>query len=231
MESGVPNLEPACDARKWLLKRERWKEAGALDHVVCGGVWSEFRFNSSETCIHCEQSGSAEYHRYWSCPQLSNHPSEKVRGTQWMRKFFDAEFNGLECLWGRGIIPACLIPQSRALSAEDIQTRATPGFNEHIEKTQEAFTDRSGGPKWVPTRAGAVGSAVATLTVLESDSEMRVEDVGIKILTAPGRSTVPRAELWAAILPAKASPISDTIKLQVDAAYVVNGWSDTARAR
>ncbi len=229
LESGIPTLDPARAARKWFLKQERWKEVKALDCVVCGGVWAEHRHGGNETCSRCGAQDVGAYHRYWSCPELGSITDEAVSRTQWMRSLFDSEYVDLQCLWGRGILPAKLLANMTRGTSDSIQAVATPGFQELVKEHCEAYTDGSGGPRWVPASAQVVGSAVATLKVRVEQNEVCVADVGVLIATAPGRPTVPRAELWAAILAAREAPENGDIKLYVDAAYVFNGIGDTTK--
>ena len=84
LESGTPSLDPARSARQWLRKRQRWKEVKALDVVVCGGVWGDFRKDGHEMCERCGAKNVDAYHRYWSCPNLLQHSDEAVVKTQWL---------------------------------------------------------------------------------------------------------------------------------------------------
>ena len=52
---------------------------------------------------------------------------------------------------------------------------------------------------------------------------LKVHDVGISTFSTPGRQTVPRAEVWAAIMAAHAAAHGQRISLHIDAAYVVKG--------
>ncbi len=225
LEAGTPDLGPARSARQWLRKHERWKEVKALDQVVCGGIWDEFRMGKIATCARCGKSGVGAYHRYWSCPKLLEHTDEHVRKTQWMTALFGREHAGLECLWGRGILPACVGVGSAALQAEDIVPACTPAFHEIAARRAAMYTDGSGGPRWVPHSAKRVGSAAGTVQVSTERGQLRVSDVGILIAPAPGKPTVPRSEVWAAILAAQVAPVGSCLELGIDAAYVVKGMS------
>ena len=43
LESVCPNLGPAQSAKRWLPKQGMYKEAKALDCIVCGGVLTDSR--------------------------------------------------------------------------------------------------------------------------------------------------------------------------------------------
>ncbi len=168
------------------------------------------------------------YHRYWSCPRLGSHADEAVRATQWMRRLFDTEYQRFECLWGRAILPASLVAQDPQLQPHDIEASSTPAFESSLGRQLQAYTDGSGGPRWVPKPASRVGSAVATVQVDTANEGLCITDVGLQIAPAPGRATVPRAELWAAILAVRGAPPGSTVALRIDAAYVVKGLRSSA---
>ena len=56
-----------------------------------------------------------------------------------------------------------------------------------------------------------------------------MHDVGISTSSTPGRQTVPRAEVWAAIMAAHAAAHGQRISLHIDAAYVVKGLQQVHR--
>ena len=58
---------------------------------------------------------------------------------------------------------------------------------------------------------------------------LKVHDVGISTSGTPGKQTVPRAELWAAIMAAQAAAYEQHISLHIDAAYVVKGLQHVHR--
>ncbi len=230
LETGAPSIAPARAARRWLLKQERWKEVKALDCVVCGGVWAAFRTGAPAACDQCGEHNVTAYHRYWSCPRLQEHPDEAVRKTQWMTKLFHERHAGLQCLWGRGLLPACLVNESAQLNVDSIEPIATPGFDGLVAKLGKAYTDGSGGDRWIPQASKRAGSAAVTLRVHTVRGEIYVENVGLLIAPVPGKPTVPRAELWAAILAARSAPQGGSVALQIDAAYVVKGMAPNRQA-
>ena len=223
LETGTPNLDPARAARKWLLKNSMFKEVKALDVIVCGGVWTDSRKGEPMVCQACGEVGITMYHRYWSCPKLCKHPDESVRSTQWLRKLFDQQHSKHECWWGRAILPAELMPAQPRKSIDDHTATSTPGFTELLMAQQVAYTDGSGGPKWTPKGIRNTGSAIATMRLTNEPSRIKVRGVGIATSSTPGRQTVPRAEVWAAIMAAHAATDGQCISLHADASYVVKG--------
>ena len=220
---GTPSLEPARSARRWLAKRERYAEVKALDCVICGGVWAGCRSGVDMTCMRCGEADVTMFHQYWSCSKLASHNDDAVRKTNWMQSLFAANPVELECLWGRGILPANLLPATPRVAPGDIETVSTPNFVSLASEQLKHFTDGSGGPRWVPQATKCVGSALATVKLREDGETLTVEDVGLMIAAVPGRPTVPRAELWAAVLSAQAAPHGGDWLLRSDAAYVVKG--------
>ncbi len=171
------------------------------------------------------------YHRYWSCPQLSRHPDEIVGRTQWMRRLFDVRHADLACLWGRAILPGCLMPEPHRDSVEDVRPISTPKFSEAVARGRAVYTDGSGGPRPVPTSSRRVGSAAATIRVSTNEHKLLVDNVGVLISATPGRAIVPRAELWAAISAAKVAPANGRLTLCIYAAYVRTVTSTQAGPR
>ncbi len=68
LAEGIPSIEAAREARRWLVKHHRAAEVKALDQVVCGGVWCGGRDHVQRMC----RCGLPEtpWHRYWGCGRL-----------------------------------------------------------------------------------------------------------------------------------------------------------------
>ena len=81
----------------------------------------------------------------------------------------------------------------------------------------------------MPEAARRAGSAAATLDVRTVTGKVEITNVGVTIAPTPGRPTVPRAELWAAILATRTLPQGSSIPLGIDAAYVVKGMQVPGR--
>ena len=150
LQGGIPSLEPAQSARKWLLKHERWAEVKALDCIVCGGIWTDFRHDPSAQCEACGSANASAYHRYWSCPRLGSHTDEAVRATQWMRRLHDTEHQRFECLWGRAILPAGLVAQDPSCSLTTLRRARhrplSPAWAGNSRHTPTAQADLDGCP-------------------------------------------------------------------------------------
>ena len=96
LEAGCPNMGPAKAAKQWLTKQSMYKEAKALDCIVCGRVWTEARKGGALHCTRCGSNNVSMYQRYWSCPALARHTDETIRSTQWIRRLFDQQHAHLE---------------------------------------------------------------------------------------------------------------------------------------
>ena len=58
----------------------------------------------------------------------------------------------------------------------------------------------------------------------EDENNITVKQVETLGGEVPGAQTVPRAELWGAIMVIARAPDHFTITIGIDASYVVNGW-------
>ena len=105
LEKGTPSLEPAKATRRKLVKDGRYKEAAALDKLVCGGAWFHGRGKAGQeihrTCHRCGSPLTA-WHGLWSCPHLKQHQAREVQATQWMATAFFDEVHACRMPWGEG---------------------------------------------------------------------------------------------------------------------------------
>jgi len=61
------------------------------------------------------------------------------------------------------------------------------------------------------TRELKMKRAAATVKLDTARNGLHIDEVGLQIAPAPGRPTVPRAELWAVMLAARAAPPASTV--------------------
>ena len=82
----------------------------------------------------------------------------------------------------------------------DSDTWESPGFKEFIDEVGRGYTDGAGGPKSIPESIRQVSFGAVTMKhEIGQDGAavlIRLEVMGGQV---PGKQTVPRAELWAAI--------------------------------
>ena len=167
-DEGIPSLEPARTARRKLVKDSRYKQAAALDKIVCGGAWFHGRGavgqQINRKCHRCGQPQTA-WHALWSCPHLKNHEAAVVKRTQWMKEaLFEETYAGAECLWARAIQPVGIGRHPKHEKyAEDVRQYKTSNFDEMAWSCKVSATDGSGGSEHIPKELRKVTAAVALL--------------------------------------------------------------------
>ena len=201
LEKGTPSFEGARRARQHLVKTGLFKEAGALDAVICGGAWHDGRSAQSRTCFRCGGQDDP-WHRYWACPKLRTHDREEVCKTNHLSKTFLTEHHWAKCLWGRAILPMSLGRYKvQPKMQDDVSIMQTANLDEVAKRVEVIGTDGSGGLAYLTKEARKMGCAVVQVDGETSgNGKIQVKDLSIQIAELPGKQTVPRAELWAAIL-------------------------------
>ena len=84
------------------------------------------------------------------------------------------------------------------------------------------FSDGSGGEAWVPQQIRRVGAGSASVDFEFDGSKFVARSVGLALSEVRGKQTVPRAELAAAELAFRVTPLAAPV-LWSDARYVVDG--------
>ena len=238
LEKGEPDLEPARNARRKILKEGEWHEAKALDKIICGACWYQERFQRNQQvqrkCHRCGQEETA-WHALWSCPKLDHHQREEVINTQWMKTMIEKEGHKEkhECSWGRAILPNWLGKgTARTRFAEDIMMLETENYNQLNAECKESASDGSGGPGHVPKALRKVGAAAAIIKANRQEGRIKVEDVAFMMSEVHGKQTVPRAEVLGDIM-ANIEPDEEVTHKRrynySDASYVVNGASKSSK--
>ena len=59
-----------------------YKEAKALDCIVCGEVLTDSRKGGAQQCNICGSNDGSMYHRHWSCHAMAKHTDEAICSTQ-----------------------------------------------------------------------------------------------------------------------------------------------------
>ena len=131
-----------------------------------------------------------------------------------------------ECLWARGMLPACMGASGR-FSDEPVAVWSTPNFARALAAAGDVHPDGSGGPAWAAKRAPRAGAGAAVIdTARHSMHEdlFVVHDVALSGSNVTGRQTVPRAELQAILNVVGLLP-QDMKQLHIhpDATYTANG--------
>ena len=75
----------------------------------------------------------------------------------------------------------------------------------------------------LPAAIRRCGAGSAAFRMYGDAQNFQSTAAGARLSDTPGKQTVPRAELWAAILEAQNTPHGQELELHIDAAYVTNG--------
>ena len=86
-----------------------------------------------------------------------------------------------------------------APTMEEAWSACTEGYEEVQHKAGGAYSDGSVGGNEAPKGAPQAGSGLAAV-LFKDGGEVRIEEIALLAAQVPGNQTVPRAELWAAIL-------------------------------
>ena len=196
------------------------EEASLLDMIVCGGIWVADRGGPRRACA-CGEPAADAFHRYYQCPLLADIKDEDVVKSAWLSKVLgSAEYRGLECLWGRAIVPAAL--WDRALAAPEMEEAmpvASAGFAELADRAGQVFTDGSG--LWPRKPWSKAGSGMAVVLMEQQSGKPRVKDIAVAAAKVPGRQTVPRAEAWACAKGVQLRALGSHCLIRPDATYVI----------
>ncbi len=231
LEEGVPSMEAARAAKKWLNRRHQKAEAKALDAIICGGLWHGERAGLQRIC----RCGKPEtpYHRYWTCPKLDEIHDQGgrriVSDTQWLEAEFPGPLGEHQCLWGRAILPASLRFPGQPVSKEQAEARYTHGFADAFAEPKTVYTDGSGGPRHAPKEAPTAGSGLASIVWGHDHGRPVAKHIHFAHAAVPGGQTVPRGELWAACAAARAAPSMIGARIMADATYIVDTLKDPER--
>ncbi len=233
LDHGIPSFGAAREARRWLIKHHRPAEVKALDQVVCGGLWCGGREHVQRKC-RCGVPETA-WHRYWGCSLLDEVVDKSggtiVSDTQWLAKEFDGDLGKYQCLWGRAILPGCLVDPGPEITAERASESmfVSSLFQDLVKEGEAIYSDGSGGPRYAPRGFPVAGSGLAVLKWNELEVGMNLEGLAVAAGPVPGRQTVPRAELWSACAVGELVPSDVPVRLLADASYVVDTAADDSR--
>ncbi len=223
-------LGPARAAKRFFLKAGRWREAAAIDHLVCGTLWdpqprADGTFCSEAFCNRCgKRKVATRLHTLWLCEANAEIPDPIVAETAHFVKQAIVGWDRERCLWARGILP---YEQGRPLPPvawEDLKTWAIGGdFSAIVGGGGEVFTDGAG-PRGRIFRPGSRVFAGAVAVQHERRHGVTcVSDYGIVCGQVPGRQTVPRAEVWGLVLAVAWARAAPSLRIGVDARYAITG--------
>ena len=118
--------------------------------------------------------------------------------------------NEPECKWYRAILPGSLLSSTTGwVQEEECQPWADENFLQVLRTPgAQAGTDGTGGKaKAIRHKKAASGAAVFV---------PETGELAQMYAATPGKQTVPRAELWAAILAARADPQGSRLVLKIE---------------
>ena len=194
LDKGKPDFSPASNMHAKFVKAGKFKEAKALEVVVCNKVWSKQRLleagmiNESEAlCDRCHEEIETDFHRCYGCKANDSIDSEDVSKTEWLVK----EAKGSpqhKCLWFRAILPGRMTSKPVGWAPEeDDDDHVDEHFAHWLDEVGKAGTDGTGGADVNPrTPRAYAGDAVL------NPEGTKVAYMYCKVR---GRQTVPRAEL------------------------------------
>ena len=172
MDEGTPSFEALNG-----LRRRNTKLGGADDllhshfaaRIIVGGSTCGSRFN--EGCKRCSWGDDSPRHRYYECPHNSSaeaNEGKDITSTNWLFKKAEAAAFKPRCLWFRGVLPASMEKQLAGVDS-DTQNHRRRWAAGKFNFEGAAYTDGSGGPKWVHPSVRKAGSAAALLQWRQDD--------------------------------------------------------------
>ena len=187
-----------------LEKQGKPGEAGMLRTILAGGVWGRHRkweagLSTSKLCPRCLLGEDTDLHRYWVCPANGQSEHPDIRRTQLLCETAVREAPELPCFWLRGLVPKRAVPlpgkpamQVKAFGSLLLDEGAKAGPGTY-------YGDGSGGKHSADPRIRRCGWSVCQVSDRGVLEECDLEG-GIYGAFVASPQTVPRAELWAAIV-------------------------------
>ncbi len=215
--------------RSFFLRRERWREAAAVDHIICGTVWdpSPREDGTFPNEAHCNRCGkrrvATRLHTLWLCEANEGIDDPLVKDSQCLVKDAIKGWGDDRCLWARGLLPGRLGQPVPRPGWDEIKTWGVGDFANVVNRGGRIYTDGAG-PCGKTFRPGSLvhAGAVAVLEGKENGVSY-VRDYAALCGGAPGKQSVPRAEVWGLILAASHAPGKPDLQVGVDARYAILG--------
>ena len=217
-------------AEKYIKKLEassRAAEAGMARSVLCRAIWGRYRkweagLATSALCPRCMLAQDTDVHRYWACPANAKSEHKDIIETQYMCRTAVQEAPSLPCFWLRGLVPANKMPKA---SEPVAVTEAFGDMNcTGAQKSGPGlyFGDGSGGKHSSDRRLRRCGWSVCHVA---PGGLLEVADLlgGVYGTLESHLQTVPRAELWAAIVAINIS--TGNIEFVTDHLKIYQRWA------
>ena len=217
---------------KCLRKHGYYREAKALEYVMVGF----FRDPTEEDephikcCKRCAKGKLAtRFHKAYECDDNRNIAAEVFKKTQWVVRRAKTEAKDHVVLWYRGLIPANLLEQPGEVEVYEAQIWKTANFDTVLHQSKMGFSDGTSGQDDVPAMLRPAGFGAATFNFRVVDNMPVIENIQGICGQVPGEQTVPRAEVWAAVVLISRIHPNAVGRIGIDAAYVVDGVAKRAR--
>ena len=217
-----PSLEPARKVQKHFLRKGMVREAAAVDYLVVGALSDPVAgpngiLRDEDMCHRCGGKVAAtRKHTIWTCPHNIHDEQEKMLARQAERGWDEAR-----CLWARGITPSRWYSKSPP-NFDEARRVVSGDFTGIAAKTGRVYTDGAGADKDTAKEIVRVASGAAVFTTrVGADGIVELKESACIAAEVPGKQTVPRAEVWAAILALHELPDEIDVVICIDAWYAV----------
>jgi hypothetical protein len=226
---GGPHLHIAKSAKKALVREGSFAAAAALDHVVTGCLFDPRpnpagHFRHEQLCSMCGFAAPATcLHMFWKCPGLGDIKHPIMGQTAHLVTQAINGFDEYPCLYARGLVPRGFSKIPELPDYLDVKTWRTDNFSELLSSTHKGYSDGTGGNRNMAKSTLRVAFGAAVFQADLSDDQVINNEVAAMGGQVPGKQTVPRAELWAAIQVTAAANLATEIDIGIDASYVTNG--------
>lgn len=243
LDQGCPSFDGVSDAIRTFKKNSRFAEAAGLEKAAAGGAACGNRMLPQQRCQRCGAAIEDAWHRYYECPDndapwQDEFQSEWLQKTSWLKSFAaKCRAKKPSCLWLRGILPYNSAGRL-AERYEDLPTKTITWASNRCGGGS-LYTDGSGGSsRHIPKalrRVGAGAVSFQTETIEGKPAGLQQNNFALTASSVPGKQTVPRAELFAAIAGVEGqcwqTDDQSFSAWTVDAKYVSEGWArkDTTR--
>ncbi len=223
-------LGPARAAKRFFVKAGRWREAAAVDHLVCGTLWDPQPRSDGSYCAeaYCNRCGkrriATRKHTLWLCDANERIPDPIITESAHLVKMALENWDKERCLWARGILPNELGQPMPPIAWEDLRTWAVGDFGKVADDDGDVYTDGAG-PRGRISRPGSRVFAGAVAVRHERRHGVTyIGDYGVVCGQVPGRQTVPRAEVWGLVLAVAFARSAPSLRIGVDASYAIAGF-------
>ena len=127
------------------------------------------------------------------------------------------------------MLPKHMTKSFEGPSITDARVWESAGFTETINRSRIGYSDGSGGQSDIAKAIRLTAFGLATFDFLMKDGIPTASNIEVIGGESPGRQTVPRAELWGAILLISRVHNNVCARIGVDASYVTQGAHNRLR--